>query len=257
MTQSSSEQVNERAIVIQRGDELSEFVRLLEDLAVPTEIWTEERLPSPNQIEGAGLVIVPGMRLTDANTPNLSLLPRTVAVVDGGSKTLVAHINRLGAALVVRRPIHPRTLRLLLLHEIYRGPERRKKKRTLIGHPIKAGAGLIKGRATLLDLSPGGARIEVPAAPKVGGKLTILLGKDLTLGKPIKLQAKVTRCIRPSGENGRAEAEIGVQLIEPQRHAKTLRAILDRFAHGPAEWSGKVAAKPKPHSAMAKAIWKR
>ena len=152
MSESSNQQVNDRAIVIQRGNELSEFKDLLTKLGVPTEIYSGA-LPTAEQLRGAAVVVIPGKRLAESGTPNLSLWPRTVAVVDDSSKTLISHLNRLGAALVVRRPIHPRTLRLLLLHEIYRGPERRRKKRILIGHPIRVGVGLFKQRATLLELS--------------------------------------------------------------------------------------------------------
>lgn len=238
--ESSNEQVNDRAIVIQRAGELSEFVQVLEDLAVPVELRSAASMPTPDEVAGAAVVVVSGTRLLDGGTPNLSLWPRTLAVVDDASKTLVAHLNRVGAALVIRRPIHPRTLRLVLLHEIYRGPERRRRKRILIGHPIRVGTGLFKQRATLLELSDTGARIELPKAPKIGGKLSILVGKDLTLGKPLKLQAKVVRCIRASGEKGRQESEIGVALVDPRKHHKAVAAILDRFASGPASWSGKV-----------------
>lgn len=240
MSESSNQQANDRAIVIQRGNELSEFVALLAELGVPTEICSGA-LPTADQLRGAAVVVIPSKRLAESGTPNLSFWPRTVAVVDDSSKTLISHLNRLVAALVVRRPIHPRTLRLLLLHEIYRGPERRRRKRILIGHPVRIGVGLFKQRATLLELSPGGARIELPTAPKIGSKLTILIGKDLTQAKPLKLQAKVIRCIRPSGERARANAEIGVCLIDPRNQAKTIRGILDRFATGPASWSGAIA----------------
>ena len=242
MSESSNQQVNDRAIVIQRGNELSEFVALLADLGVPTDVFSGG-LPTAEDLHGAAVVVIPGKRLAESGTPNLSLWPRTVAVVDQSSKTIISHLNRLGAALVVRRPIHPRTLRLLLLHEIYRGPERRRKKRILIGHPIRVGVGLFKQRATLLELSPGGARIELPSAPKIGSTLKIMIGKDLTQAKPLKLQAKVVRCIRPAGDRGRGDSEIGVALISPQKQAQTIRSILDRFATGPASWNGAVAAQ--------------
>lgn len=239
MSESSNEKVNDRAIVIQRNGELNEFVSLIDELAVPSEIFSEA-MPTAEQVAGGAVVIVPGSRLIETGTPNLSLWPRTIAVIDDSSKTLVAHLNRIGVSLVVRRPIHPRTLRLLLLHEIYRGPERRRKKRILIGHPVRIGAGLFKHRGTLLELSTSGARIELPNAPKIGSTLKILIGKDLTLAKPLKLHAKVVRCIRPSGSNGRREAEIGVAITNASKEAKAIAAILDRFAAGPAAWEGKL-----------------
>ena len=242
MSESSSEQVNSRAVVIQRAGELSEFVTILKKLAVRVEIYDGPGLPSPEEVAHASVVVVAGKRLLEGRTPNLSLWPRTLAVADNASKTMLAHLNRVGASLVIRRPIHPRTLRLALLHELYRGPERRKRKRTHIGHPIRVGAGLFKQRATLLELSDTGARVELPKEPKVGMKLNLLLGKELTLGKPLKLTAKVVRGIRAPGENGRQDSIIGVAFVDPRKHHKAVSAILDRFAAGPASWSGKLEA---------------
>jgi len=240
VTESSQEQVNNRAALIQRGDELSEFAELLNELAVPIDLLGGA-LPTADDLADTSIVVVPGSRLIETGTPNLAFWPRTIAVIDDSSKTLVAHLNRLGVAMVIRRPLHPRTLRLLLLHELYRGPERRNRKRTLIGHPIRVGSGLFPQRATLLDLSPTGARIEVPNAPETGSTLRILFGKDLTLGKPLKLKARVKRCIRAPGEQGRDGSEIGVALLDRKRNAKAVQAILDRFATGPAAWNGKLA----------------
>jgi len=247
VTESSEIEVKDRAVLVQQGDELSEFVELLNELEVPIDIC-RNAMPTEKQLASAAIAVLPGSRLIEAGAQNLSRWPRTIAVIDDSSKTLASHLNRLGVAMVIRRPIHPRTMRLLLLHEIYRGPERRNRKRTLIGHPVRIGSGLFKQRATLLDLSPSGARIELPNAPKIGSKLRILIGKDLTLGKPLKLDAKVVRCIRPSGGKGREEGEIGIALINPRRQSKAIRSILDRFLSGPASWNGKLDTPEPPPS---------
>ena len=64
---------------------------------------------------------------------------------------------------------------------------------------------------------------------KIGSKLRILIGKDLTLGKPLKLQAGVVRCIRSPGENGRSGAEIGVKLLKAGPDSRAITSLLDRF----------------------------
>ena len=118
MSQSTTPDAIDRAVLFQHGDELSEFADLLAELALPVDTFTAG-FPNPEQLEGARLVIVSGSRLLETGTPNLSLWPRTIAVVDDSSRTLVTHLSRIGVSLVIRRPIHPRALRLLLLHEIY------------------------------------------------------------------------------------------------------------------------------------------
>jgi hypothetical protein len=262
VSQSTPDQAEDRVVLFQRNGELSEFADLLSDLAVSVEDC-HGALPDPLALEGARLVVISGRRLLESGAPNLSLWPRTIAVIDDSSRTLVTHLSRAGVAMVIRRPIHPRTLRLLLLHEVYRGPERRKLKRILIGHPIRVGSGLFKAHATLLELSATGARIELANAPKIGSKIRILMGKDLTKGKPIKLQAKVVRAIRYSGGSSRTESEIGVALLDANRYANVIKKILDRFALGPAPWqpkgrngdsSGEITAAslPTPSSLAAK-----
>ncbi len=233
MSPSTNKPVADRAILCQRGSELAEFAPLLADLGIAVEIHTGE-LPGPEVLAGACLAIVAGQRLAEGKPASLRSWPRTLAVVDDGSKTLAAHLNRIGVAMVIRRPIHPRALRLLLLHELYRGPERRAKKRVLIGHPIRLGVGLFKQNATLLELSRTGARIALTNPPKIGTLIHFALGKELTNSKPMKVQAKIVRSIRPGSGAGAGESEVGVALVNAVELAKPIQAILDRFALGPA-----------------------
>ncbi|MFO0688529.1 MAG: PilZ domain-containing protein [Myxococcota bacterium] len=232
MSPSSNPPVSERAIVCQRGHELAEFVTLLESLRIPVEI-VNGPLPSADQVAGALLVIVAGQRLTEGKAPALQRWPRTIAVVDDGSRTLNAHLARIGVSLIVRRPLPARALRLLILHALYRGPERRGKGRVMIGQPIRAGVGLFKQNATLLELSRTGARIELATPPKIGTQIHFVLGKELTGSKPIKVQAKVVRAIRAADPAGRTTGEIGVALIDPSGElGRALQTILDRHASG-------------------------
>ena len=241
MSQSTAPQSHNRAVLFQHDGELSEFADLLSELAIPVQECSSG-LPEPLELEGARLVVISGRRLLESGTPNLRRWPRTIAVVDDASKTLVTHLGRIGVAMVIRRPIHPHALRLLLLHEIYAGPERRIRKRVLVGHAIRVVSGLFRPHALLLELSPTGARIELANAPKVGSKMRILLGKDLTKTRPVKLHAKVIRSIGTSGKKSRSESEIGVVLLDAQHHAKTIKGILDRFAMSPAKWQTKTHA---------------
>ncbi len=233
MNPSTKNTAQDRAVLCQRGGELAEFAPLLSELGFTVETHTGD-LPGDELLVGARLVIVAGQRLAEGRAPAVQRWPRTIAVVDDGSKTLSAHLNRIGVAMVVRRPIHPRALRLLMLHELYRGPERRIRKRILIGHPIRTGVGLFKQDATLLELSRTGARISLVNPPKIGTTIQFVLGKELTNSKPIKIQAKVVRCVRPASASGRGEGEIGLSLSDAGDLARPIQAILDRFAGGPA-----------------------
>ncbi|HEB88696.1 MAG TPA: hypothetical protein ENI85_03915 [Deltaproteobacteria bacterium] len=235
MNQSTATCEGHHVLLLQQEREFAEFADVLSDLAVPTEI-RRGRLPEPTEIDDACLVIASGKRLLRGGTPDLRAWPRTFAVIDDGSKTLVSQLNRIGVAMVIRRPIHPRALRLLLLHEIYRGPERRDRKRVLIGHPIRIGAGLFKSRAILLELSPSGARVEMAHPPPVGSEVRLLIGRDLTRGRPIRLRGRVVRSLRSRSEDAACRGEAGLRILDPKRHAEAIRSLLDRFALGPAPW---------------------
>ena len=238
MSQPTAKHANDHVLLFQGGGEFAEFADVLSDLEVPTDTFTGN-FPRPSDLEDACLVIAPGSRLLQTGTPDLRCWPRTFAVIDDASKTLVSQLNRIGVAMVIRRPVHPRALRLLLLHEIYRGPERRDRKRVLIGHPIRIGTGLFKTRATLLELSPTGARAEVANPPRIGSEITILFGKELTRGRPQKLRARVVRCIRSRNDGKNDQSEIGIRLLDGRKHSDLIKSILDRFAMGPAPWKAK------------------
>ena len=56
-----------------------------------------------------------------------------IAVIDNDSRTLRSMLRRLGVDYVVARPVHAAALRLLVLHCVYRGPERRRLTRVSVG----------------------------------------------------------------------------------------------------------------------------
>jgi prepilin-type N-terminal cleavage/methylation domain-containing protein len=240
---STKKTVADRAVLCQRGNELAEFASLLGDLGLSVDVHSGD-LPTAEVLAGACLVVVAGQRLAEGRPVALRSWPRTLAVVDDGSKTLAAHLHRIGVAMIIRRPIHPRALRLLLIHELYRGPERRGKKRVLIGHPIRTGGGLFKQSATLLELSRTGARIALANPPKIGSLIQFVLGRELTNAKPIRVRARIVRAIAPTSGTRAGESEVGVALLDPVELAKPIQAILDRFALGPATTGSGLRASP-------------
>ena len=72
--------------------------------------------------------------------------------------------SRAGVTLVVRRPVHPATLRSVLRHALYRGPERRREARVGIGLPVRYRLGWWPRRGLLQELSPRGAGLLLPRA---------------------------------------------------------------------------------------------
>jgi len=84
-----------------------------------------------------------------------TLRPVRIAIVEEDSPTARAVLRRLGFVYLVRRPIHPTALRLLILRALYRGDERRSEARVPVGFDISLRSGMRRRDALLVDLSVG------------------------------------------------------------------------------------------------------
>jgi hypothetical protein len=224
-----------KVVLLARDRELSAFGEIIDELGLPIERCVTG-LPDEEQFEDVVLVVATAQRLLESSPPHLSCWPPTIVVVQDTSKTLSAHLHRIGASTILRQPVHPQALRLLLLHSIYHGPERRTRQRTPIGHRVRVGSGLFKHTATLLELSPSGARIEIARTPKLGTALRVQLGRELTLGRPINLSTKVVRQIDKPVDADQGLPEIGLSILNASEHMNTIQAIIDRHSNGPAVW---------------------
>jgi hypothetical protein len=103
-------------------------------------------------------------------------------------------LRRRGFDLLIRRPVHPYALRLLLVHALYSGDEKRRDRRVALGCEISTRQGLRRKSAVLADLSVRGARLLSKDRLEAGSRLRLHLPKDLTGDKPLHVRAKVARC---------------------------------------------------------------
>ena len=72
------------------------------------------------------LVIASAKRILDLQIPHSSSPPTQIAILSHDARTLRSSLRRTGTTLMVRRPVHPAALRALVLHSLYRGPEKRR-----------------------------------------------------------------------------------------------------------------------------------
>jgi hypothetical protein len=125
-----------------------------------------------------------------------------IAVLDRNSRTLRALLRRSGVDLVVRRPVHPAALRLLLVHALYRGPERRTR-RVAVGAPVRFRLGLLKRDGTLADLSMRGCLLLSRHSVRVGQGVVVWVPDPATDGSSFSLRGSVVRTMTTdSGERG-------------------------------------------------------
>lgn len=131
--------------------------------------------------------------------------PLRVAVVDEDSELLRTQLRDLGFLYLVRRPIHPHALRLMLLRMLYRGEERRTEPRVAIGYEVQVRSRLRRKDAWLADLSRGGCLLLCDRPMNEGVPLSVVLPGSLdehsdTLVLPGKV-LRSTRLQRKTGSN--------------------------------------------------------
>jgi hypothetical protein len=116
-----------------------------------------------------------------------------IGVVSEDSNTLRSMLRRIGFDLLIRRPVHPEALRLLILHALFRGDERRKEDRVPVGYVVSYRSGLRRRKATLLEFTRRGCRLLSERQIGVGSRLTLDLPREVTDGRALHLRAKVIR----------------------------------------------------------------
>jgi len=219
--------------VLHRG-ELRDVCRMLDDL----EVAYEERhsVVGPGHDEGTLIVATPQrvLELSDECRGAATV----VAVCEGFSRTLAARLDHAEVDFVLRRPVHPTALRLLLLHALYRGPEKRRTRRVTVGATVRVRIGPLGWRrrtATLLEISSTGARIGVDVRPRPDARVSLLLPPALSGGRAVRLRARVAR-VEP-GAPGAPPHAAGLRFERLDRAGEAAVArILDQLGRGPAPW---------------------
>ena len=120
-------------------------------------------LESPDQL----FIATPRRAMLAKNWPS-GPLPIKIGVVTEDSNTLRSMLKRIGFDLLIRRPVHPYALRLVLLRALYSGSERRNDQRLPIGCPVSFRSGFRRKTATLADLSLRGARLLACSSARRG-----------------------------------------------------------------------------------------
>jgi hypothetical protein len=158
-----------------------------------------------------------------------------IAVLDGDSKTLRKLLYRVETDLLVRQPVHPAALRLLILHALYRGPEKRRTTRVSIGAGVRFRIGLRRRTALLAELSTRGCRLLAdPAVHRAASRkaVTIALPPEITAdGRSLSLRGHVVRVAR-ADESTDAIAVVFEVLPEDAR--RRLASIVSAHIQGPA-----------------------
>lgn len=165
-----------------------------------------------------------------------------VAVLESRSRTLRNLVRRAGMDLIVRRPVHPTALRLLLLHALYRGPERRSR-RVAVGAPVRFRVGLRRRDGVLADLSMRGCMILSRRPMRIGQAIVVWVPDATSESKSFAVRGAVVRILpSSSGERGFG-VDFGVVSKQLVAH---LKASVAAYLEGPAAHAGLDAGTTQP-----------
>src|SRR5262245_24799354 len=138
--------------------------------------------------------------------------PTWIAFVSGDSKTQRTLLQKAGFDFLIREPVHPAALRVLLQRALFRGNDTRRAPRVAFGCHVKYRTGLWRRRAMLVDLSPRGCRLLMSGSLKTKSAIHIQVPADLAGGKSLSLSGHVVRVSPADREGGiAAEHSVGVR----------------------------------------------
>lgn len=174
-----------------------------------------------------------------------------IAFVTEGSEAQTPALSAAGFDFLVREPVHPAALRVLLQRALFRGPDARHAPRVAFGQPVTFKTGAWRESAILIDLSPRGCRLLAPRPPKERSEIAVQLPATLAGGPSLELLGHVVRVTSAELECGRiGETNVGVRFapLDPSTRER-LDAVLAERVLGPALLSADavpVESEPRP-----------
>ncbi len=247
-----------RPVAILDDGELKDVRALLRELDVSyVDLWGEtigDQLNLPSGLflttpRYASRVELPrnGHR-TARNAP-----PACIGFIDDYTRTAHAMLRRSGCDQIVRLPIHPYALRLLLLRALYDGREHRSLMRFPIGAGVQAREGLKRSDVTLADLSENGCQLLCTEPIIPDRKISVRLARSLTSLPGLWVTGSVIRCspCHISG-NGRGFT-IAIRFDRLDREeVNSVKAVLAKLSEGPLPVANITTAGSTPSSSQGK-----
>ncbi len=153
-----------------------------------------------------------------------------IVVTNEDSNALRDRLRAVGFDYLVRQPVHPSALRLLLLRALYRGPERRVAVRYPVGGEVAYRTGLRKRSAVLVEIALRGCRLQLEETVEPDTRISVYLPKPFTGGTRIVLPGWVVRC-EPAPRGGEGfEAAVAFETLKHSVEA-ALREVLKAKIH--------------------------
>jgi hypothetical protein len=236
-------------VVLCDTGELEDVATQLARLGQPALRVRPDDLPTLEPWERPGRLFVTTVRLGFA-APLPPGLPRTgvvlLAVGDGDSATATTAMLRRGFRFVVRRPVHPEALRLLLSQILFRGRDQRDAERFPYGGEVSWRIGLRRGRCTMTEISSAGCRLLLAEPLRLGTRIVLKLPVERGGRRVVKLRGHVVRRDLGRRDEPDAARSLAVHFDGLSARARAdLDLVLAACATGPAS-GGRGAAAEAP-----------
>lgn len=227
-----------KVLLIHDG-ELADVRGLLSDIGTP--FVEREGEPTDIDLRTAWDLIVSSQRHIGSFEKNeSSQLSRRIVIAESDSRTMRSMMRRQGVNFIVARPVHAAAMRLLVLHCIYRGPERRKQGRMSVGAEIQVKRGLFKRNVILADVSLHGFRLVSEKAMKAGSRVKLLISQEIAGGKGFSLPGRILRST-PGTQDGPSYVIAGAFHDLKPAQGQRLRKLYENYKGGPARLAGVAA----------------
>lgn len=164
-----------------------------------------------------------------------------LVIVERGSRSLAAALERQGCGIVVRAPIHPTSLRLLVQRALFSGENKRLVPRVAIGETVKLKTRLWSRDATLAELSVRGCGLIASQRFEIGDLVGLVLPATLSGDGPLSLEGTVVGIQKGLDAEGGRNCAALVFRKHSRAQAVAINKIMQRNAVGP---TGKCEEEP-------------
>lgn len=220
------------AVLVVHDGELDDVCCVLEqagiafDEARPGGVAGERCLSAPLTISSPPFLLECLRKGEPAAGPRMAMLEKE-------SRTARSMLVRGGVEWMVRRPVHPAALQLLVLHCLYSGPERRKTKRVSIGARVRFRVGWRQQAGVLEELSARDCRILSKRKRAIGDRVKLTLPAEFAGRRSLRIEGRVVRVAAASGDEGASEICLVFDALSAVERVR-LEEVVAAHRRGPA-----------------------
>jgi hypothetical protein len=219
------------SILLLDDGELSQAKEILEELQMEFEHLSGEQIAETTERPSDLLVTsrARSFNLAEAKGPEENGEgPVWICIHNQDFLPFRDRLREMGVHYLVHSSVDRESLRLLFLHALYRGPQKRSSPRLPVGSRVCFRIGPLWRPATLTELSTDGCRLVSSHRPAPGRAITVHLLPDLGGGSLLELKGSVVRVELDPQAREPGQVGIGVTLEETEPETRDrLQTILE------------------------------